>query len=927
MRPDSMSAGNPFDVQEGIFIHHVPEKEMQATLLGKRKLEVPRGHIALVVRDGQVTEVLPAGVQVALGFWERALGEAGRKAFYVLSLRPVWLQSQPVALQDGQGRSVQYRANVYLTLPSLRDRAKLGQIIDRVLVEGEYVEIAHVRSSLSPVVEEAVRSSVVRQGAVVDVAASEKAILAKLQTQIGAFGFEISVNLTTGEQRLEVNVRMGTGPTPGLKPCNSCGTMLQETKKFCAKCGAQQPVSTNPSTSEVQAVAIAPESRLCVNHDCGALVLSTKKFCTKCGTPQPAVAAAAPIAAAVHERACVNASCGAMVLSTKNFCVKCGTRQPPVQASPLSAQTLVGTVTVEDPLITSDGEPLAADISLLVEGYVGAANDERIQRAVMAAVRPTLQRATSAVLGTREGLSALETVLHPDLERAVAAVGGRLISIGVLDVRLKNNDWVLQARSELDRAKKEVALDKEWHTLGVQEVEMLGFNYELARKRKNVETSHEVQELRAQLELEFQRADMQLADRERRTDLQDRGSDLNITDARRVSREALAVDAAKLELSRSRVTEGHVDALRDIGHEAQLGKAQRVAAQEADSDERQFAQQSERKQLEHEQTMERDVVAQDLKLRSDAVRGQAGDDSFVSRLQNDDEMYANSARQAFAEEVSDRALGRKHKDADLSQERELSAEDRRKKMRMEEMVSMAQMEAAIDSREKQHDIEKRRLDMDAEQARLNAAKDGVGTAAMLAVQMSGANAEAISAAIGKVADAEAAGGKDRAAAEAERARAAEIERNRERESAMQNAMMATMQQMMQQNAAFAQSMVQNQMQVTQSALGNASAAADRERDAMKAAANQAVSMSERSMGAIAQVATQASTHGPTVVMPMVSAMGAGGAGASTFVESQESMARPSAAGTSKSVAWQCRHCSTFNEPEYPRCDECQQPAP
>lgn len=890
MSNDNIPAANPFDVQEGIFIHHVPEKEMQSTLLGKRKIEVPRGHVAVVIKDGQVHEVLPSGVQVAVGFWERLVGDSGKKSFYVVSLRPVGVLSQPVPVQDGAGRSTIFKALVQFSVPT-KDKNRLGALVERVIGPNEFIEAATVRTNLTGFVEQTVTGSLVRRGdGTIDVAESEKSIQSKLTMQVEQFGFAVTASLSSGEQRMEVNVRLGEGPSPGLKRCVSCSELIQETKKFCNKCGTQQPISTNPSTS-------------------------------------------APVAVAT-ERPC--SSCGFVLPTSKKFCSKCGTKQPAVDVAGPSASSATLTIPDDDKVFTVDGEPLAVDISLLVEGYQGRNDDERIQRAVKAAIRAALARVPALQISTRDGLTAFESSIRGDLERAVASVGGRLVHIGVLDVRQKTGEWLLQARSELERAKKEAGLDREWLERDAEEAEILALQYEVAMRR-----------VQAELNADFARDEAAVADRERRAQLQDRSTDQDIADARRDSRRDIAIDAATRETDRARRANDQTDAIQSVVDGAQLDRARR----DVDREERAYSRETERETLAHEQALERDVAAQDLKLRSDSVRAQANDESFVSRLQADDTLYAQRNQQNFADEVADRALDRKHKDADRSQERDLTAEDRRKKMRMEELQAMAQIEASMDVREKQHEMDKRKLEVDAEQSKLLMTTDhelkmrqelkGLSTDQMLAMQAGGANGGDLAAALAKKFEADAAakkaeaeaallGNKDlaaaNAAAEAARARAEEVDRARERESAMQSQMMAMMQQMMSQNQAFAQSMVQSQVQVTQSALGNAQSSADRERDALKGAAAQAVAMSERSMGAMSQVATQAATHGPTVVMPTVGP-GAGRPVAPTIVESQEASARPAQAASTKNGPWRCGNsaCGSFNDPDEPTCSECRTP--
>jgi ribosomal protein L40E len=90
--------------------------------------------------------------------------------------------------------------------------------------------------------------------------------------------------------------------------CVECGAKLRRGAKFCAKCGASQPIPIK-----------------CAN--CGAELRPDAKFCTKCGASQPAL------------RTCTN--CGARLRPSAKFCAKCGATQqaPSPPSAPPKAKT------------------------------------------------------------------------------------------------------------------------------------------------------------------------------------------------------------------------------------------------------------------------------------------------------------------------------------------------------------------------------------------------------------------------------------------------------------------------------------------------------------------------------------------------------------------------------------------------------------
>jgi hypothetical protein len=802
MNNDASQVMNPFQVQDGIFIHHVPEKEMQSSLTGRRQLDVPRGHIAVVVykdKGTQTVEILPSGVQVAVGMLERFASfftnSIDRKSFYVVSRQPISVMSAPVQFQDGAGRSSNVRALVSVSVP-VKDPDRLVTLIETLLQQNVFVETSQVRSQLAPVVEQAMRGALVKGAdGGLDLQATTSALKKALEAQLGRVGFAIDVSLSSGEPRMEVEIRLGEAPAPALKKCvnTDCANMLQQTKKFCGKCGTAQPIATTPTMG-------------C--FECGNLVAVGKKFCGKCGAEQkPATV-------------------------------------------------------INEALYTSDGEQLRVFMSLLVEGYQGRGDDARIQNAVQAVLRSQLQRMPVSQLTSRQTLAAFQESIKLDIEAAVASVGGRVVGIGALDVRQTNGEWILQARAELERARKEAILDREWLARDAEDLEINGLQYEMALRRVALESDHTLAKRRAELEHEFQQEKLQLdqsqrqqsmrldaefaqtgtqldhdvrmqgrqldasfaadgqqltdeqrralrdveqreahesvrdrdatqdirdADRTARTDLavdkiegdareeqRDRAAAREVRGAQRDSTTTVAVNQAERQRDRTLRAEDKVDSLQNIADERDVSRQQRAADRETATADREdqltglqhdhtvAAQQQmneqaladdkfdhdlrrEEKQLDNELQREQKVAEHDLKLKAEvsrARRTQADDDSYLSklkaedtshesRLRADDMLYAQRNQQEFAEQVADRAVDRKHRDADLTVNREQTVADREMERELGADERRKKMQLDMQAALHAREMEQQRLEKDHEMEKVRLAADEKRQAALL----------------------------------------------------------------------------------------------------------------------------------------------------------------------------------------------------
>ncbi len=112
------------------FLRRVRPEEMQSQL-GRQQLEVPRGSIAVLVRDGRVEEILSPGKQTAVGWLDRVVSvfndKVNRTEFYLLDVRPLPIPFQ-VDARSASGEAVS-RLQVVVELRVRRDDR--GALISR----------------------------------------------------------------------------------------------------------------------------------------------------------------------------------------------------------------------------------------------------------------------------------------------------------------------------------------------------------------------------------------------------------------------------------------------------------------------------------------------------------------------------------------------------------------------------------------------------------------------------------------------------------------------------------------------------------------------------------------------------------------------------------------------------------------------------
>ena len=159
-------------------------------------------------------------------------------------------------------------------------------------------------------------------------------------------------------------------------------------------------------------------------------------------------------AAAPRVRKCV--ACKHELPASLSFCDACGAKQPVVVDAPNEA---LGTAT---PLFTADGQQVELDLVVRVQGQHEDFAAAAIAPALVAAAAQHLRQVVYAALASEDGLGALEAALKPGAEAALQAHGLTLVTLTAIDLKTKTGQWLLSARADLERAKADVAVGREW---------------------------------------------------------------------------------------------------------------------------------------------------------------------------------------------------------------------------------------------------------------------------------------------------------------------------------------------------------------------------------------------------------------------------------------------------------------------------------
>lgn len=282
-------------------------------------------------------------------------------------------------------------------------------------------------------------------------------------------------------------------------------------------------------------------------------------------------------------------TCEATVQLGSKFCIQCGTEQPPRADTPSDRA-----------LFTQDGVQVELDVVLSVQGSDPPTPPADLIRG--AAHRYLRDRDWDSVVST-EGFAALEAALRSAAEEALAALGVRLLALDLVDLRSQAGEWALNARADMERARSEALIGREWLEVEQDKLELQQLTLAMALQQQSTQRDHAFAQRSAAIDDARRQADLDEAERElarkqRRavhTDAMASGAEAHARALAAANQRAeLAEQEAGLQASLARqqaVLEADVDKLR---REARLAELQGLAALEADVSDREHRQRVEK---------------------------------------------------------------------------------------------------------------------------------------------------------------------------------------------------------------------------------------------------------------------------------------------------------------------------------------------
>ena len=209
-------------------------------------------------------------------------------------------------------------------------------------------------------------------------------------------------------------------------------------------------------------------------------------------------------------------------------------------------------------LFTADGQPVEIDLVVRVQGHHDDFGPDSIGSAVAAGAAAHLRRVALADLAGPEALVALEQTLGGDAARSLQSFGLNLVSLSVVDVRTKTGQWMLGARAEIDRARAELTVDREWLAHTDDQIDLAGLTLAQTLRRHKVDRDHAIA---------ARRAGQAAADAD---------AELDAADARRDAGRELEAAAARRRVEHDARAARHATQLDVLQHDGELAR-QRMA--------------------------------------------------------------------------------------------------------------------------------------------------------------------------------------------------------------------------------------------------------------------------------------------------------------------------------------------------------------
>jgi membrane protease subunit (stomatin/prohibitin family) len=220
------------------------DPEDARNFLGSRTVSVPAGTVGVVLVNGMVDRVLPPGERTSLSLFQRIANfftQRERTAFYLVDQRPFPVPFVVRTRPNATGQSVKSQVLVTFLLPK-GNRDALSLFIANVMRDRPSVSTGDLYNLLRPEVARVSQEVLERQSDDIDYAAAEAEIRRRLAESIGArYGLLVEATLAPLTTIASLNLQLGTGTAPKVRPCVTCRAEIPASMKFCDRCGEQQP--------------------------------------------------------------------------------------------------------------------------------------------------------------------------------------------------------------------------------------------------------------------------------------------------------------------------------------------------------------------------------------------------------------------------------------------------------------------------------------------------------------------------------------------------------------------------------------------------------------------------------------------------------------------------------------------------------------
>jgi Double zinc ribbon len=217
--------------------------------LGNRTVRVPAGSVGIVLVDGVVERVLPPGERTSTSLFQRVANffvQRERTAFYLVDQRPFVVPFVVTTRPSATGQAIKTQVLVTFLLPK-GDRDALAMFIANVMRERTSVATGDLYNLLRPEVARIAQAVLERASAAGELSYpdAEADLRRQLADAAGRrYGLVADATLAPLTAVTSLNLHLGTGAAPLLRPCATCRAELPASLRFCDRCGATQPVGT-----------------------------------------------------------------------------------------------------------------------------------------------------------------------------------------------------------------------------------------------------------------------------------------------------------------------------------------------------------------------------------------------------------------------------------------------------------------------------------------------------------------------------------------------------------------------------------------------------------------------------------------------------------------------------------------------------------